>query len=356
MAKKPLGHTPAAILRAEVSPLPVRVAVIGAGRRAADHLEALAELNDAEIAAICDIRGDAARDGSDKYGGKPYSNYRQMLGDDVADAAYIITPPTTHHAQALGAFQAGLHVFLEKPVTLSENEADELLAAAERAGAVTSVSYQLRYLSTVDRALAELRGRAIALLHGQYYWTIPLVPWAAKRRTGGGQIVEQATHIVDLCRLFAGEVTSVSAAYAEQTRTGLTEFDNWDACAMTMTFAGGAVGSLASTYALFPGVPENAMLDVTAGRKDAAPPIEPGDEVLLRLSVDGTLRKYTRDGHERIEPTGRADLECSRAFIKAISTGDRSAIRSDLADAVRTLQVTLAANKAAETGEVVVLT
>lgn len=335
--------------------MPVRVAIIGAGRRAADHLEALAQLGDAEIAATCDVREEAARARSGKYGSKPYSNYRRMLEDGVADAVYVITPPTTHHELALAAFEAGLHVFLEKPVTLDESQAEELLAAADATGVVTSVSYQLRYLSTANRVLEELQGRPIALLHGQYYWTIPLVPWAARRGTGGGQIVEQATHIVDLCRMFAGEVTAVSAAYAEQTRAGLTEFDNWDACAVTMAFAGGAVGSLASTYALFPGVPDNAMLDVIAGRKDAAPPIEPGDEVLLRLSVSGQLRKYTRGGEETIEPTGSADLECSRGFINAIATGDRSGIRSDLADAVRTLKVTLAANQAAETGEVVAL-
>ncbi len=335
--------------------MPVRVGVIGAGRRATDHLDALAQLDDAEIAAICDVREDAAKERSDKYGGRPYTDYGQMLDDHVADALYVITPPRAHHKHAFAAFEAGLHVFLEKPVTLEQSEADELMAAAQAADVVTSVSYQLRYLSTVDRVLEELQGRPVALLHGQYYWTIPLVPWAAMRKTGGGQIVEQATHIVDLCRMFAGEVTAVSAAYAEQTRAGLAEFDNWDACAVTMTFAGGAVGSLASTYALFPGVPENAMLDVIAGRKGGEPPVEPGDEVLLRLSVSGALRKYTRDGEETVGPTGSADLECSRAFINAIVTGDRSGIRSDLADAIRTLKVTLAANKAAGTGEVLVV-
>ncbi len=333
----------------------VRVGIIGAGRRATAHLDALAQLDDAEIAAVCDVREDLAKERSARYGGRLYTDSREMLADGVCQAVYIITPPAVHHEQALAAFAAGLHVFLEKPVTLTESGADELPAAAEAAGVVTSVSYQLRYLSTVDRVLEELQGRPIALLHGQYYWTIPLVPWAAVRETAGGQIVEQATHIVDLCRMFAGEVRTVSAAYAEQTRTGLAEFDNWDACAVTMGFASGAVGSLASTYALFPGVPDNAMLDIVAGRRGAAPPIEPGDEVLLRLSVSGALRKYTRNGEESFEPTGSADLECSRAFIRAIATGDRSGIRSDLADAVRTLKVTLAANKAAATGKVVAL-
>jgi predicted dehydrogenase len=353
--KKPLGHISAAILPREVSAVSVRVGVIGAGRRAADHLDALAQLDEAEIAAICDVREDVAKERSAKYGGRLYTDPGKMLADGVCEAVYIITPPAVHHEQALAAFGAGLHVFLEKPVTLSERDADELLAAAEAAGGVTSVSYQLRYLSTVDRVLQELQGRPIALLHGQYYWTIPLVPWAAIRDTAGGQIVEQATHIVDLCRMFAGEVRTVSAAYAEQTRTGLAEFDNWDACAVTMGFANGAVGSLASTYALFPGVPDNAMLDIVAGRRDAEPPMEPGDEVLLRLSVSGVLRKYTRNGEETLEPTGSADLECSRAFLNAIITGDRSGVRSDLADAVQTLKVTLAANRAAQGAEVVAL-
>lgn len=333
----------------------VRVGVIGAGRRASAHLEALAQLDGAQITAVCDIRQDLADAAGEQHGARPYADYRQMLADGLCDAVYVITPPTDHHEHAMAAFEAGLHLFLEKPVTLDEAQADELCAAADEAGTVTAVSYQLRYLSTTDRVLQELRGRPIALLHGQYYWTIPLVPWAARRDTGGGQIVEQATHIVDLFRMFAGEVTSVSAAYAEQTRTGLEQFDNWDACAVTMAFGSGAVGSLAATYALFPGLPDNAMLDVVAGSKDASPPIQPGDEVLLRLLVTGELRAYTRDGAETIQPQGNADLECSRAFINAIATGDRSAIRSDLTDAVRTLKVTLAANRAAETGQAVPL-
>jgi len=331
----------------------VCVGVIGAGRRASDHLDALAQVEGAEIAAICDVREDLATDCSQKYGGRPYADCGQMLADGVAEAVYIVTPPTAHYEPAVAAFESGLHVLLEKPVALSDSEASELLAAAEAAGVVTSVSYQLRYLSTVDHALAELQGRAIALLRGQYYWTVPLVPWAARRETGGGQIVEQATHLVDLCRMFAGEVTHVSAAYSEQTRPGVDGFDNWDACAVTMTFESGAAGSLASTYALFPGVPDNALLDIVAGRKDATPPVEPGDEVLLRLLVSGELRKYTRDGEQVIHPTGNADLECSRAFIRAVATGDRSGIRSDLGDALRTLKVTLAANEAAATGNVI---
>ena len=116
--------------------------------------------------------------------------------------------------------------------------------------------------------------------------------------------------------------------------------------------SGTAAGTAAPAPAVFVAEPPTGeATPIPEARKK----LKPGDEVLLRLSVSGTLRKYTRDGEATVEPTGSADLECSRAFINAINTGDRSGIRSDLADATRTLKVTLAANKAAGTGEVVFL-
>ncbi len=319
----------------------IRIGVVGAGRRAGDHLEALQQVPEASIAAIYDVREETARERADQFGGRVYTDLDVMLDDADLQAALITTPPLAHREQSIAAAERDLHVLVEKPLALSIEDMRAIAAAVEKHGVIASVSYQLRHLSTVDQARRLLDGRPIAAVAAHYYWTVPLVEWIKNKDLAGGQMVDQCTHLIDLCRLFAGDVESVSAAYTNMTRKDVPGFDNWDAYSATMAFESGAVGSVHSTYALFPGIPGGTELAIIA------------DELLVRMDPGGTMHVFTPDGEETFEPEGDPTLELNRAFVRAIESGDASGIRSPVEDAMRSCAISLAANQAAERGETV---
>lgn len=317
--------------------------IVGAGRRAGEHLEALHQIPEAEITAICDVREELARKRAAQFGGLVHTDFHEMLDATELHGILITTPPLLHREQTIEAAERGIHVLIEKPLALSVEDMKAMAAAVQQQGVIASVGYQLRHLSTLDEARRLLDGRPIAAVAAHYYWTVPLVEWIKDKDLAGGQMVDQVTHLIDLCRLFAGEVESVSAAYTNVTRQDVPGFNNWDACAVTMTFQSGAVGSVHSTYALFPGIRGGTELAIIA------------DELLLRIDPGGPMRAFAPDCRQSFEPQGNATLELDRAFVKAIESGDASGIRSPIDDAMRSCAVSLAANAAAERQEMVSL-
>jgi predicted dehydrogenase len=299
----------------------IRIGVVGAGRRAGDHLKALQQIPEAEIVAICDVQEDRARERVQEFGGHLYTDFEQMLEAAKPEALVITTPP----------------------LALSIEDMRAMVAAVEQQGVIASVGYQLRHLSTVAEAQRLLAGRPIAAVAAHFYWTVPLVEWIKDRKLAGGQMVDQCTHLIDLCRLFAGEVKSVSAAYTNVTRRNVPGFNNWDAYVAAMAFDSGAVGSVHSTYALFSGIPGATELAIIA------------DELLIRIEPGRQMRVFARDGERTCAAEGDPTLELNRTFVRAIASGDASGIRSPLADAMRSCAVSLAANAAAQRGEVVSL-
>ena len=97
----------------------VRIGCIGTARRAGHHLDCLSKMENVEIKALCDIAEDKVEQAAQQYGGHIYTDYRQMLDQEELDAVYVVTPPLVHTEQAVTAAERGLHIFLEKPITLT---------------------------------------------------------------------------------------------------------------------------------------------------------------------------------------------------------------------------------------------
>ena len=324
----------------------MRIGFIGAGRRAQGHMGALSKIKSAQIAAICDIQRERAEEVAQRFNATPYTDCREMLDREKLDAVHICSPPLVHAEQVEYAAEKGCHILVEKPIALSMEDAGRMLRAVRENGVICSVGYQLRYLDICDEVLRILENRPFGMAVGYYYWTAPLVKWIQDRDLAGGQIVEQATHLIDLFRMFGGDIESVYAVYSLQTRAGQEGFNNWDVYSVTMRFKNGAPGSFSATYALFPGIPYNTGIDLIA------------DELLIRIRGN-TMEKFERVGgevvRERIEAKVEPTYQLNAAFVKAVEDGRRDLIRSPLEDAVKSLAVTLAANRSAMTGEVVEL-
>ncbi len=318
---------------------PVRIGFVGVGGRAESHLRAISKVHDAKIVAIADIDGDRARAVAERYEAAAYETTEQMLDAEALDAAWVVTPPRFHAGPVTEIAKRGINVYVEKPVALNMADALSMERAVDDAGVIAAASYQIRHLDTVARVHDALASKDITMLNTRYYWSPP-GRWARDTAMSGGQIVEQATHLVDLMRYWAGEVKTVHAMYGNRALASVEDFNTWDANVVNLGFESGAVGSVASTYALFQGVPDNVRIDIVVR------------ELLIRFSY-ASLQIQSPWKSDEFEPTNNPDEAASAAFLHAVRTGDRSGVLAPLDDANRTLAVTLAANESARTGKVI---
>lgn len=311
----------------------LRVAGIGAGRRAQAHYRALAQVENAEVVAICDVDDARAQEAAAPFGAETYADYRDMLDTEQPDAVYVITPPNLHAEQVEYAATQKAAIFVEKPVALSVLDARRIRMAVEQGGVLCCVGYQHRYSSLARRARELLTGRELGMTRIWWYQGVPKVPWNLDSAQGGGQIVEQATHLLDLCRLFGGEVDEVYAQFGRSAWKEDESFQNWDVYSGVFIYKTRAVGSVATTYALFFGLPQSSGLDIVS------------EEMLLRFSGTG-LEQITPHGtevHAPEEPS--SEVRMAESFLQAVDADDPALLQTPLDDALKTLALTLAFNR-----------
>lgn len=318
----------------------IKVGFIGAGGRARSHMKALAAIEDVELAAICDVNEGTASEATAEYGGTVYTDHKTMFDAESLDALYVVVPTFAHFDAETTAAERGIHLFLEKPVAPSMEKAAEINEAIKKAGVLSSVGYQLRYFAAVQQAKQYVSDKMVGMVVSHRWGGLPGTPWWRVMAQSGGQLVEQTTHQVDMIRYIAGEIEEVHAYYALRTLAEVENVDIPDVYAVSFKFESGAVGVLSSTCALREG----------GGAS--------GIEFILddaRLHLTGATAELFPSG-AGILPPAPENEDIDEVFIDAIRTGDGSAIRSDFEDGVKSLEVSLAANRSAETGQPVRLT
>ncbi len=228
-----------------------RIGFVGAGVIASRHLGNLLEFPDVEIAAVADPVAERAEGLAARCAARTYPDHSAMLAEERLDAIYICVPPHAHGAPELDAVGAGVPFFVEKPVAVDLETAEEIAAAlAASPGLATAVGYHWRYLDIYERARTLLEENPARLALGYWLDATPPPGWWVRRGFSGGQTIEQATHVLDLARTLVGEVTTVYAASSRIERDGFPEADIDDVSAATLHFETGAVGSISSTCLL----------------------------------------------------------------------------------------------------------
>ena len=201
-------------------PAPVRIGIIGAGGFMRTHMDAFAEIPEAEIVAFCRRNKDALNEAADTYGidGR-FTDYRDLLKLDGLDAVAIITPTGSHRQISLDAIAAGKHVLCEKPLALTAADAREMLDAAEAAGVVHATNFNQRGRTPVGRMKQHMDAGYIGrLFHANIWWgqtqavedKPDVTPWRFKAEDGGGPVYE-LIHVFDMARLIGGEIKRVCA-------------------------------------------------------------------------------------------------------------------------------------------------
>jgi predicted dehydrogenase len=321
----------------------VRIGMIGAGRMSNTHANCLAKIPEAAIVAVADVMPERAQTLAQRTGATAYTDYGAMLNDEKLDAVYICTPTGSHAEQAIAAAERHLPFFVEKPLALTMADAWRVARAVEQTGVMSCVGYHWRYTNAVIRAREILGDRPLALTSAEWLWTLPPIVWLRDKGLGGGQVVDQATHLADVCQLFGGPVMEVYAAYTLNTYAD-AEFNNWDGYSLSFKHASGAVGSLRCTYALF-----KEVADFQPPRVDLA-----AREMLLRITPT-ELTVVTPQGRQEYANTGEHHFGVNRAFVSAVEKGDAALIRSSVPETLRSLALTLAANESARTDQPVSL-
>lgn len=312
----------------------VRVGFAGAGGIASVHLKNLSQNEHVELVAVCDPLEAVAKQVAASYGMAPYTHIQSMLACEQLDALFICVPPFAHGVIEELAIERGIHLFVEKPIGLDLATVSRILQKIQQAAVITSTGYCLRYLDSVRKAKEYLQGKTIAMVRGHYLTRFVETNWWREMEKSGGQLVEQSTHTVDLIRYLAGDVKQVYANMALRVMDDIPRLDIPDVSSVNLVFASGAIGHVDSCFIQT----DNRMGLEILGRE-------------FRVEMRGTAVTIT-DKDQVFTYESEEDMYKKQvdAFMEAVRTGNRDLILAPYEEALKTLQVTLAANQSAITG------
>jgi UDP-N-acetyl-2-amino-2-deoxyglucuronate dehydrogenase len=248
----------------------IYIGLIGGGNITDTHARAARAIPGVEIVAIYGTNVAKVAGLCREHGGKPYQGFEAFLAHRPMDLVAIGSPTGLHAAQGIAAAQRGLHVLTEKPIDISTKRADELIEATDRAGVKLGVMFQ-------DRAkpgIRELRdwintgvvGKPL-LVDARVKWYRPPEYYSGSRwrgtlaLDGGGALINQAVHTVDLVLWLLGDVVRVQSSKA----TALHAIEAEDTVLAILEFASGALGTLQATTAAYPGYPRGVEITGTEG-------------------------------------------------------------------------------------------
>jgi len=194
----------------------IRFALIGAGGIAQGYLKAFAASDNAELVAVADTDLEAAAHAADASGARVFDSHLSLLRAGGFDAALICTPPASHAPIALELLRCGIHVLCEKPFSTDVASARRMLHVAERAGVTLTMASKFRYVGDVIQAQAfiasGLLGEVLTFENSFTSQVAMAGRWHANPVvSGGGVIIDNGTHSIDILRYLCGPVSAVAA-------------------------------------------------------------------------------------------------------------------------------------------------
>ena len=244
------------------------IGVVGAGMGAKPHALALQSL-----AGSIEVRGVYRRNRAaletfcQTYGFPPADSYEAMLADPAVEAVLILTTPNAREELVAAAARAGKHVLMEKPVERSLAAAERIVATCDAAGVRLGIIFQHRFRRAsryLADAVEENRYGPLEAAHLVVPWWRPQAGYydqpgrGTVAQDGGGVLITQAIHSLDLMLSLCGPVDAVTAM-AKTTR--LHKMETEDFVSAGIEFSNGAVGAIMATTASFPGGPESLTLN-----------------------------------------------------------------------------------------------
>lgn len=322
----------------------VRTALVGCGKIGMIHAGVLSSLPESRLVAVCDASLARAEAAAKQFGGEAYSDLDAMLAGSGAEALVIATPHPLHAEAAIRAARAGLHVLVEKPLAASLADCDAMLAEAREGGVVLGVVSQRRFAEPALRMRSAIDagkiGRPALGIASMFNWRDEAYyrsdPWRGRWETeGGGVLVNQAPHHLDLLRWFMGPVEEVSGTWGNLNHPYI---EVEDTAVATVKFRGGGLGSIVVSVAQKPGLFSKVHVHGSSGASIGVetdrgatfvagmsgivePPLNdvwtiPGEEHLLE-----GFRAEDRERFGRIDPVAHYHALQVGDFLRAIMEG-----------------------------------
>lgn len=211
----------------------MRAGIIGAGAIAALHAEALIKQN-IEITAICDIKVEKAEALKKQYSysAEIFSDYKQLVDSGKCDVVHICTPHYLHAQMAIYALEKNINVLLEKPACINRKELEKIKVAAQNSAARLAVSFQNRYLESYQSVKEYLSDKKILGISASVVWSRDKAyyvdsGWRGRKKTeGGGVLINQAIHTLDIVQWLGGFAEYVTANISNRTLKDVNDVED----------------------------------------------------------------------------------------------------------------------------------
>ena len=309
----------------------LRVALVGPGWIGRRHLGVLTTEPGVELVGIVGRELASAQRAAAEFGGRPYDDVRRLLDVERPYAAIICVPPDAHGTLETAFLERGVHLFIEKPLAADAATPERVGEAIRAAGVIAGVAYHWRAMDTIPGVVEALAARPPRLLVAAWHDQLPGTAWWRDEARSGGQVVEQATHLVDLARLLAGEAVPLAATAHHDADPQVPGLTVALASTATLRFASGAAGTLTATCTL--SGPSTAELKLLA------------DGLAVTVRQDGVLYEEPAPGGVRTRYVKTANdpvRDEDRAFFDAVRHNDPARLFSTYEDALRTHRLTCA--------------
>lgn len=328
----------------------VNFAIVGCGVIADIHAQGIMNTKQAKLIAVCDHDGERGRQFAARYGASFYESYDEMLANGEIEVVNICTPSGLHPQQTITAARAGKHVLCEKPIGINMSSVAEMIAVCREQGVMLSTvfprrvspaaQYVKRLIDSGELGRITLADAVMKIYRSQQYYDS--AGWRGTwELDGGGAMMNQGIHLIDLVQWLAGGVSSVYGQAGALQRNIEVE----DTAVAVLRLNSGGIGMLEMTTTA---LPEQAQRIEIHGEKGTVVLTE---DIISVLHINGKSVELPEfepfqvlpDGHRlQIEDMAQAVLEQRQPFI----TGE---------DGVHALEIILATYQSARTGQSVQL-
>ncbi|HJR08937.1 MAG TPA: bi-domain-containing oxidoreductase [Pyrinomonadaceae bacterium] len=322
----------------------VRIGMIGAGSYAQRFLLPNFKASGAAFHAIATASGISARGIGEKYDfARVVSSAEDVISDEAANLCVIATRHDTHAALTCRALRQGRHVFVEKPLALDDEELDSVLEAARESRASLMVGFNRRF-SPHARACADAfaaRREPLSILYRVNAGRIPRSHWVQDAREGGGRIIGEVCHFIDLMQFLTGALTV--RVYAEAIASRNEEIVNDDSVMITLRFSDGSNGTIAYLAEGDRALPKE-RIEIFGG----------GKTFIIEDYRTATLYAGGRERQMKLRAQDKGQAEEVRAVCAVVSEGTPAPIA--LEDLAATTRATFRIRDSLRTGRAVEVT
>ncbi len=232
----------------------LKVAVVGCGGVSENHIVSINDYDDADLVALVDTNADRLKELSNRYNCRFYTDYIEMIKCEKVDVIHIATPHFLHKEMIINAVKLGCHVFVEKPLALNYDEAQEINDCLRGRSEKVMVCFQNRYrpsIKMIKRIIETKELGELISISGVVTWHrtkeyYTKSDWRGKWVTeGGGVLINQAIHTLDLMQWFGGKIEGIKGHFDTRLLQDVIEVE--DTAEATIRFSNGATGVFYAT-------------------------------------------------------------------------------------------------------------